>query len=827
MHLGLGAAPVTLQDGFTSWNACAADAVDLWNDYLDFITFSSVSAPSVPEVSGDGVNSTFFSNTVFGDSFGEDTLAVTVWLNRASNGTIRSEADVVVNQAVRYDSYRGPLQTYSGDLHRVLLHEFGHVLGLSHVPDLPPGKAIMEPIISDLDHLGADDIEGANSLYGAAISNISPSSTRKVGDFFSASLLANNNPTSYSAVGLPPGLKLNPRSGDLSGILTTAGDYGSVLIAHGPVCDAYWAFSLKVLGWNEVPGLLKILPGTRRPVLADPGRARIYTLSDDSLDAIDIGTWKTTNLMVGHNLFNLQLSVSADGSTLLYTDTYGSPDEESRIDLASLNPLPPIAIPGSQSAVLEGLDNRAYVAGPAAVYQFDAISGELQKSFSTGSSNEDTPVIVMSPDRATLFVAQRGTVARLASYDVSGPVPILLQERQGNYSLPTPSPDGRYLYYVAPTADLRRSLVVRAHLPALTPSATFGTDYWIGSIAVNQDGSIYEAHAPISFLTGVISIYDGSSLQKKGEIDPNILNPNGYPQQPISGLFDASGNYFFCPAEGSEGESWIFSTDPASVPAAIHPTKNLLNISTRARVEEGEDAMIGGFIVQGSDPKKILIRGIGPSLPIDATMSDPVLDLYDASGKLLASNDNWISNRLKILGTQLAPASEREPAILMTLAPGSYTAVVRDHEKHPGLALMEVYDLAAADSLLANISTRGKVGIGDNALIGGFIVGGKDATKVLVRAVGPSLAGRGLHDALADPVLELYDGKGHLISTNDNWRSTQQAQIARTGIPPSDNRESAIVATLDPGKYTAIVRGRNNTSGVAVVEVYNLDVSSE
>ena len=189
----------------------------------------------------------------------------------------------------------------------------------------------------------------------------------------------------------------------------------------------------------------------------------------------------------------------------------------------------------------------------------------------------------------------------------------------------------------------------------------------------------------------------------------------------------------------------------------------------------------------------------------------------------MTSNDNWTSDRLSIIGSQLAPTSERESAILVTLQPGAYTAVVRDLNNQPGLALVEVYDLDPKDSLLANISTRGKVETVDNVMIGGFIIGGADPTKVLVRAIGPSLSTKGILQPLADPVLEIHDETGGLISTNDDWRSAQQNDIIATGIPPTNDKESAILMTLDPGNYTAIVRGQNSTTGVALVEVYNLD----
>ena len=233
--------------------------------------------------------------------------------------------------------------------------------------------------------------------------------------------------------------------------------------------------------------------------------------------------------------------------------------------------------------------------------------------------------------------------------------------------------------------------------------------------------------------------------------------------------------------------------------------------------------MIGGFILQGSTPKKVLIRGLGPSLPLSGALSDPVLDLYDSTGTLIASNDNWTANRLSILGTQIAPSSPREAAILRTLDPGAYTAVVSEKNGQPGIALVEVYDLGPTDSLLANISTRGEVTSGDNVMIGGFIIGGTEPTQVVVRAIGPSLAERGVSLPLLDPLLEFYDGNGTLLATNDNWRSTQQSEISASGLAPTDDRESALLETLDPGSYTAIVKGKNGATGVALVEVYNIE----
>ena len=202
-------------------------------------------------------------------------------------------------------------------------------------------------------------------------------------------------------------------------------------------------------------------------------------------------------------------------------------------------------------------------------------------------------------------------------------------------------------------------------------------------------------------------------------------------------------------------------------------------------------------------------------------MTDPVLKLFNSRGVLLSTNDNWTSNRTQILATQLAPTDNRESALIATLSPGNYTAVLESKTNVPGVALFELYDLDIGSSKLINLSTRGRVGTGDAVVIGGFVIGGDQPTKVLIRAIGPSLAQFGIVHPLLDPVLELRGSNGSLIFSNDNWRTTQAQQIQQT-IPPTDNRESAIIATLNPGVYTAIVRGKTNTTGVAVVEVYNL-----
>ena len=216
------------------------------------------------------------------------------------------------------------------------------------------------------------------------------------------------------------------------------------------------------------------------------------------------------------------------------------------------------------------------------------------------------------------------------------------------------------------------------------------------------------------------------------------------------------------------------------------------------------------------------VRGIGPSLPLTAKLEDPVLELFNGAGELIQANDNWgdAPNRQEIVDSTIPPIAAKESAILRTLAPGAYTAVLRGANQTTGLGLVEVYDLdLTLDAQLANISTRAPVQTDARVVIGGFIISGSAPQKVIVRAIGPSLPVDG---RLQDPVPEFYNGQGDRIAANDDWRSDQEAEIMASTIPPIDDREAAIFAHLAAGAYTAVVRGINDTTGVGLVEAYNI-----
>jgi len=258
----------------------------------------------------------------------------------------------------------------------------------------------------------------------------------------------------------------------------------------------------------------------------------------------------------------------------------------------------------------------------------------------------------------------------------------------------------------------------------------------------------------------------------------------------------------------------------------------LTNLSTRGSVGTGDNVMIGGFVITGSGTRSVLVRAIGPSLsnpPSNLTnvLQDPTLSLFDSTPTKIAFNDNWAdAANASAIPLSLRPTSSLESAILIMLNPGAYTAIVSGVSGGTGLALAEIYDLGGSvASKLANISTRGLVGTGDNVLIGGFVVQGPDSENLVVRAIGPSLSNPpfNIANALQNPTLSLFDVNGTQIASNDDWRSTQQTAIITTGLQPSNNLESAILITLIPGSYTAIVSGVGGTTGVGLVEIYGLN----
>jgi hypothetical protein len=259
----------------------------------------------------------------------------------------------------------------------------------------------------------------------------------------------------------------------------------------------------------------------------------------------------------------------------------------------------------------------------------------------------------------------------------------------------------------------------------------------------------------------------------------------------------------------------------------------LQNISTRSFVGTGDNVLIGGFIIQGNQPATVIVRGIGFSLSsfgFTNALSDPVITVFNSSNQQVATNDDWFTSAdaATIASYRLDPPNSIESALILTLNPGSYTVVVKGYSDSQtpaatGVGLFELYDLHTTGGRAGNVSTRGQVQTGGSVLIGGFIIGGSQAKQVIVRSLGPSLANAGVANALSDPTLELHNANGATLQSNNDWQQgPDAATIQSKGFAPSNIKDSALLATLSPGSYTAVVQGVNGATGVALVEVYDL-----
>lgn len=657
------------------------------------------------------------------------------------------------------------------------------------------------------------------TVAGPAItSNLYPPPVA-IGSAFNYTITASNNPRSFSAFDLPAGLQLDPLTGVISGIATVSGSFRVTVTAHGRR-DATALLWISVSALPPPDGAVATFSGVYGGIAADPVRPRLYFVSQSSLQVLDSDTLSIVSSLPGSGFVD-DMMVSADGSRLWMV----SYQALMRVDLNSLTRLPNVTTADHLYRIREGSGGRLYATtmyySTNGVIQLDADTGAVRARFSpvTYSASAQSLPIEVSSDRKTLYVGASNyptsTAATIARYDISTVNATLVQSAtQQNFAAAglALSGDGSQIALVPLSGSV-------------TPiRSTADLNVSTGSLSWDRRSSItvFSADGALGFVAGrdspSIAVFDARTHRLLRMID---RTGQGEPSRMV---VDAANKHLFVTA--SDGKLQVYRVHPPRPPAAR--PKSLLNVSTRLRSGTADDALIGGFIVTGEGEKKVVVRAIGPSLPMAGKLGDPALELRNSAGDLIAANDNWNSHRADVLQTGLAPAHERESVIIANLQPGSYTASVSSVHGTGGVALVEVYDLAShTGAKLANISTRGHVKIGDDVMIGGFIVGGDQPTRLIVRAIGPSLAASGVSDALADTTLDLHDANGTVIAHNNDWRSDHEQEIEATTIPPGDARESAIVQTLQPGNYTAVVRGSNNTTGVALVEVYNLDTACD
>ena len=468
-------------------------------------------------------------------------------------------------------------------------------------------------------------------------------------------------------------------------------------------------------------------------------------------------------------------------------------------------------------------------------------NGSVDLTFNPGNGpNGDVNAIIIQPNGAIIiggtFIGYdgftRGGIARVlatgmldSSFDsgvgTGGNVFALALQHNGQIVL-----GGRFVQY----AGINRTFIARVFSNgSLDPGFNPVPDDWVQSLAVEPDDRIVVG----GFFTAINGVGRSriARLNTTGSVDTTFdpgLGCLGSLTNDATQVRSIALQLFGRVLAGGVFTSYDNSIR-FNIVRLFDGSASFQNLSARAHVFTGEQILIGGFIIGGTENKMVLIRGLGPSLAgfgVPGPLANPTLSLFDHTATLVATNDNWKdTQQAQIQATGLAPSNDFEPAILATLSPGAYTAFLQGKAATTGIGLAEIYDVdPSVNAQATNLSGRGFVGTGNDVLIGGIIVGGPTGSmqRVLVRALGPSLGSAGVASPLANPTLSLRDANGNVIANNDNWQDSQQADIAATGKAPPNTKESAILALLAPGKYTAIVAGKNGTTGVGLIEFYSL-----
>jgi YVTN family beta-propeller protein len=573
---------------------------------------------------------------------------------------------------------------------------------------------------------------------------------------------------------------------------------------------------------------------------ADPVRPRVYATvpTDNSVIVIDTVTLSVIKTIpIGSSPQGL--AVSSDASKLWVANSGSTTFGIGIVDLETLTTIPSYATPVLPFDIKEGAGHRLYVTpktqsfGPngGGMMQIDGDTGAFQKYFG-GFEVYQSGVIDVSPDRNTLFFGNRGlSPSTLARYDISTATPALLQSTGNvgsNGQAIRVSHNGQFLVYPngGGNSGYTTYEIPTSNLAGINGSFNVGP-YPLSAAFSNDDSLLFHGTQSQS----AVKIFNTTTFNQVGILPLGDASgtSGGYDSKDL--IVDRTGRWLFVATSfftnsGFGGDLRVFDVG----------SPLLANISTRLAVGQNENVLIGGLIITGNAPKKVAIRAIAPSLGqsgVSGFLADPTLELHDSSGATIAINDNWQTTQIggvisssqtsEIQSRGLAPTQGAESVIIATLSPGNYTAIVRGRDGTTGVAVVEAYDLdRTSDSKLANIATRGFVQTGTNVMIGGTIVTGITSSKILVRAIGPSLTAAGISNPLTDPMLELRDASGALEGSNDDWRSSQESAIAMTGLAPGNNAESAILISVPPGPHTAIVRGKNDGTGVGVVEIYQL-----
>jgi len=384
---------------------------------------------------------------------------------------------------------------------------------------------------------------------------------------------------------------------------------------------------------------------------------------------------------------------------------------------------------------------------------------------------------------------------------------------------------------------------VTALMPLTNPLTLVTRVSAIGSGAANNanpDGSAYDsAQTTGNYLIPTSGRWAGQTASSMAAVS-STSDSMGLYSLSSAGTSTELGVFTLTDTNGQESLTYSPEATSGSGSSTAASGTRLVNISSRAFVGTGAELEIAGFVISGpaGSSEQVLVRGVGPALAnygVSGFLTNPILTLYDSAGNQVATNTGWstaanapaIAAAATSTGAFALPADSADSALLVSLAPGAYTAEVAGVGGATGVALAEVYEVTSGTPELINISTRAYVGTGASVEIGGFVINGSQSETVLVRAVGPTLSQFGVSSPLATPTLSVVDSAGTTVASNTGWSTAANASAIAAAATatgafalPSGSSDSALLLTLAPGAYTAVVSGSDGASGIALVEIY-------
>jgi hypothetical protein len=712
-------------------------------------------------------------------------------------------------------------------------------------------------------------------------SSITSSTTAKgpTGSAFSYALTANNSPESFIVTGLPAGLSLNTTSGLISGIPSPEGTYTLTVVAvnalgNGPAATVTLSIT------DPASGAADLLAPQ---IIAAPisQSVPVGSTAELSVAAAGSGTlgyqWQHDGVPIsGATASTLVLAMVNPADEGSYTVTVSNPTGSTESSPATLTILslfvPPAirsqpykstAAVGSSMTFTVGASgtgplayqwflNGAPIGGATSatldiqsVKMTDAGVYSATVSNPYGSSTSLGAVLNVTPaGQAPIFQFQPSstsvTVGGTATLIVAvvAPPPVHYQWSKSGTAIPGATSPSLTFSPVAASDAGSYSVVITDPAGSVTSSSATLTVAPAGgppvpvTIALQPSAVSTPVGGQASFTAAVTG--DATITYQWRKNQSPIAGATGTTFVISNAQYSDAGTYDLVASNGFS-TAYSFPT-PLTVTPAGAPSR-LVNVSARGFSGAGSQALTVGFVIGGTGSESALVRAVGPTLSnfgVTGILADPQLTLFDSNRNVLSFDDNWggtaaLSASFAETGAFPLPPASLDAAVLSSLPPGAYTAEVQGANGGTGIVLLEVYDadtVAQPTAHYVNVSVRGLAGSGSNVLTVGFVISGPSRKTVLIRGIGPTLSGFSVAGALADPQLTVLDQNQNVVGFNDDWGGTTALQdafsaVAAFPLPPA-SRDSALLITLAPGPYTVQVTGAAGSTGIALLEVYEM-----